>query len=167
MVVCVWCEHLSHTPTHPRAKAVEQGAGGHRCWVGVKLFADVHSSRPRGRRDRCCLELGPLRGYRRGEGRGCQGRECKRLIAPRGEVEVVWSCSCRNRTVVALDGQDKDAPPGTAARSCLAHPSGPGGANCRYVTVFPGRIQPTCRRLQRPSPGRLWPGTRCSDTPPG
>lgn len=30
---------------------------------------------------RCCLELGPLRGYRRREGGGCQGRECRRLIA--------------------------------------------------------------------------------------
>ncbi len=87
-------------------------------------------------RVRCWLGLGPLRGYRRGKGRGYQGRECRRLIAPRGEVEVVWSCSCRNRTVVALDRQDKDAPPGTAARSCLAHPSGPGGANCRNALRF-------------------------------
>ena len=80
--------------------------------------------RPKGAR--CCLELEPLRGYRRGEGRGCQGRECKRLIAPRGEVEVVWSCSCRNRAVVALDGQDKDAPVHRTASHCSARPITPG-----------------------------------------
>lgn len=90
----------------------------------VRGSTDKPPMRPKG--GRCCLELGPLRGCRRGEGRGCQGRECKRLIAPRGEVEVVWSCSCRNRAVVALDGQDKDAPVHRTASHCSARPITPG-----------------------------------------
>ena len=43
-----------------------------------------------------------------------------------GEVEVVWSCSCRNRAVVALDGQDKDAPVHRTASHCSARPITPG-----------------------------------------
>ena len=99
----------------------------------VRRSTDKPPMRPRG--GRCCLELGPLRGCRRGEGRGCQGRECRRLIAPRGEVEVVWSCSCRNRAVVALDGQDKDAPVHRTALALLDPPDHP-GANCRNALRF-------------------------------
>ena len=90
----------------------------------VRGSTDKPPMRPKG--GRCCLELGPLRGYRRGEGRGYQGRECRRLIALSGEVEVVWSCSCRNRAVVALDRQDKDAPVHRTASHCSARPITPG-----------------------------------------
>lgn len=102
MVVCVWCEHLSHTPTHPRAKAVGQGAGCHRCWVLVGLFADEQSSRPRGRKGamlawvRAAARV-PARGGERLSGEGVQapnrpigrGRGCtvgrlygRRIVCP-------------------------------------------------------------------------------------
>jgi len=55
-------------------------------------------------------------------GGSCQGRTCKRLIAPRGEVEVVRSEGCRVEKSYALDGQDMDAlrHPGCGTRQVAA-----------------------------------------------
>lgn len=129
--MCGWCCVCGASNSHTPPPTQEQkrlnrarAAIGVGCWWDCSRTNKAAAQEAEGAR--CWLGLGPLRGYRRREGRCHQGRECRRLIAPRGEVEVVWSCSCRNRAVVPLDGQDKDAPVHRTASHCSARPITPG-----------------------------------------